>query len=85
MIVKAHQIYCVHLLRDLNYINELYKDKCTWAKDFKALLLEAFQLKKELTNTGYFYHNEKREVLFEKLDQSSEFPIEEQFSKSKTL
>ena len=28
---KAHQICSSHLLRDLNYINELYKDKCIWA------------------------------------------------------
>lgn len=46
MFAKTHQICCAHLLRDLNYINELYKDKCTWAKDFKAMLLEALKLKK---------------------------------------
>ena len=85
MIVKAHQICCAHLLRDLNYINEVYKDKCTWAKDFKTMLLEALQLKKELTNTDYHYHNNKREALFEKLYQYLKFPIEEQFEKSKTL
>ncbi len=85
MIAKAHQICCAHLLRDLNYINELYKDNCTWAKDFKAILLEALELKKELTVPDYYYQNKKREALFEKLNESLQFPIEDQFKKSKTL
>jgi len=85
MIAKAHQICCAHLLRDLNYINELYKDNCTWAKDFKVLLLDAMQLKKELTNKDYHYHNIKRAALFEKLNLALSYHIEEAFAKSKTL
>ncbi len=85
MHAKAHQACCAHLLRDLNYINELYKNKCTWAKDFTLLLLDALQLKKELTNKDYHYHNIKRDALFEKLNQSLSYPIEEAFAKSKTL
>ena len=85
MAAKAHQICCAHLLRDLNYINELYKDKCTWATDFKAMLTEALELKKELTIPDYYYHHKKREALFEKLQHSLLFPIEAHFKKSKTL
>lgn len=85
MNAKGHQICCAHLLRDLNYINELYETKCTWAKDFKVLLLDALQLKKELANKDYHYHNIKREALFDRLSQSLNYPIEEQFARSKTL
>ncbi|MCY7292971.1 MAG: transposase [Ferruginibacter sp.] len=47
MKTKGHQICSAHLSRCLNYINELYKDKCQWASQFKALLQDEIQLKKE--------------------------------------
>lgn len=82
---KAHQICTAHLLRDLNYINELYKDKCTWAKEFKKLLQDAIQLKKELSAADYFYPNTEKQALFERLNQSLDYPINELHTKSKTL
>lgn len=85
MYTKAHQICCAHLIRDLNYLNELYKDKCEWAKDFKTLLLNAIQLKKEFINADYYYTNPKRQALFDKLNQLLLYPIEEQHAKSRNL
>jgi transposase len=85
MPAKAHQICSAHLLRDLNYLNELYKDKCVWAKEFKLLLQEAIHLKKELTTADYYYPNIKRDALFEKLHQWLKYPIEELHKKSKKL
>lgn len=85
MNAKGHQICCAHLLRDLNYINELYKDKCEWASQFKALLQDAIQLKKDFTNTDYYYPDIRRQTLFDKLNQLLLYPIEEQHAKSKTL
>ena len=82
---KAHQICTVHLLRELNYINELYKDKCIWAKEFKALLIEAINLKKELHTADYYYPNIKRDALFERLDQWLKYPINELHTKSRKL
>lgn len=82
---KAHQICTAHLLRDLNYISELYKDKCIWAKEFKDLLLEAVSLKKELTTADYYYPNIKRDALFERLKQLLHYPVNELHKKSKTL
>lgn len=82
---KAHQICTAHLLRELNYINELYKDKCIWAKEFKALLLEALSLKKELTTADYYYPNIKRNALFKKLNHWLPYPIKEQHKKAKKL
>jgi transposase len=82
---KAHQICIAHLLRDLNYINELYKDKCIWAKEFKALLQKAIKLKKELTTADYYYQNIKRNALFEELQLWLRYPMDEQHKKSKKL
>ncbi len=82
---KAHQICTAHLLRELNYITELYKDKCVWAKEFKALLLEAACLKKELITRDYYYQNIKRDILFERLDHWLKYPITELHIKSKKL
>src|SRR5665213_280998 len=48
MDAKAHQICIVHLLRDLNYIMELYNQKCDWSNNLKTLLQEAMQLKRNL-------------------------------------
>ena len=82
---KAHQLCTAHLLRELNYINELYKDKCTWAKEFKALLIQAINLKKEFITADYYYTNKQRDALFERLSQWLNYPIEEQYKKAKTL
>ena len=82
---KAHQICTAHLIRELNYINELYKDKCHWATAFKALLQDAILLKKELTTADYYYPNIKRQALFEKLDQWLLYSINERHKKSKKL
>ena len=85
MDAKAHQICTAHLLRDLNYINELYKNKCTWATAFKTLLQDAIQLKKELTTKDYYYPNIKRDALFEQLNKWLLYPIDERHKLSKKL
>ena len=43
---KAHQICTAHLIRELNYMNELYKNECLWTIAFKALLQEVILIKK---------------------------------------
>ena len=85
MDAKAHQICTAHLLRELNYINELYEDKCGWATSFKTLLQDAILLKKELTTQDYYYPNIKRQALFERLEQWLLYPINVLYKKSKTL
>jgi transposase len=85
MIAKGHQVCCAHLLRDLNYINELYKNKCEWASQFKALLKDAIQLKKTYATADYYYPDIRREALFDKLEKLLEYEITEEHAKSKTL
>ncbi len=50
------------LLSDLQYIDELYAP-CEWAVDMKALLVQALQLKKELTVCEYYGENQERQKL----------------------
>lgn len=82
---KAHQICIAHLLRDLNYINDLYGKKCDWVSNFKTLLTQAIQLKKEFTADDYYCPNVKRQILFDKLEQWLHYPIPEDYPKSRSL
>lgn len=82
---KEHQICTAHLLRELNYINELYKDECIWAKEFKEVLVAAINLKKDFTTADYYYENKKRDALFEKLNLWLHYQIDEEHKKAKTL
>ena len=85
MEVKAHQICIPHLLRDLNYIKELYNQKCVWSNNVKILLQEAIQLKREFTTEDYYRPNEKRQSLFDRLDQWLRYPIPDDYPQSQTL
>jgi len=82
---KAHQICIAHLLRDLNYINELYGRKCDWTGNLKTLLTQAIELKKEFTADDYYCPNAKRQTLFDKLKELLHYPVHEDYPKSKTL
>lgn len=85
MDAKAHQICIVHLLRDLNYIRELYNQQCDWSNNLRILLQEAILLKKEFSPADYHYPNEKRQVLFDKLEQWLHYPIPDDYPQSKSL
>lgn len=79
-----HQICMAHLLRDLEYIVQLYPE-CQWAKWLKALLMEALELKKELSPYQYFTKHEGREKLMIKLDDLLHTTLNENHGKAKTL
>ena len=50
-IAKEHQICMAHLLRDLNYVEQLHDSQ--WAKDLKVVIRDALLLKGELDEKGY--------------------------------
>lgn len=85
MNTKAHQMCTAHLLRDLNYIKEIYEDQCKWAKEFKILIQDAINLKHELTTFDYYYPNLKRDALFDRLEQNLNLNISDTHKKSQTL
>jgi transposase len=79
-----HQICMSHLLRDLQYIIELYPG-CDWAIEMKALIEQALQLKKELTPAQYYNECEQRQSLMIKLDELLRLTLNENHSKARTL
>lgn len=79
-----HQICMAHILRDLKYVSELYKD-CSWPVKMKSLIMEALQLKKELTVSDYYGQCLRREKLEYELRELLCFPLNEKHSKARTL
>ena len=64
---KFHQICLAHLLRELQKFIEALN--CNWSKEMKKLFLEAYQLKKELTENDYYKSNPKIVNLQDRLDK----------------
>ena len=79
-----HQICMAHLLRDLQYIIELYP-QCNWTIEMRALIGQALQLKKELTSGQYYGQCEERQRLMIKLDELLHLTLDESYSKARTL
>lgn len=69
MQAKHHQICIAHLLRDLNYVDELYQPTCSWANNFKQLLTDALVLKKQLADADYQQHHLPTNNLFSRLNR----------------
>jgi transposase len=81
---KHHQICTAHLLRDLKYLEQLYKE-CHWATEVKAVIIEALQLKKQLLLHQYNEENKERGKLMEKFDKLLLFKLNETHKKSRNL
>jgi transposase len=79
-----HQICMSHLLRDLQYIIELYPG-CKWAVEMKVLIEQALRLKKELTNYEYYGQCEDRQKLMNKLDELLHLTLNKNHSKARAL
>lgn len=48
---RNHQLCCAHLLRELNYLNDLHKH--SWSKKFQRLLYQALELKRQMAQDDY--------------------------------
>ena len=71
---KEHQLCVVHLLRDLNYIIELYD--CNWAKKMKNLLKKSIDLNKQLNPHEYEEPNSERDNLEKELQELLYYQID---------
>lgn len=80
---KAHQICTTHLLRELNYINELYS--CDWSAQFKTLITQAIELKTKLNSTDYDFENAERQILESKLNELLRATVPDKNKKAITL
>lgn len=82
---RKHQICTAHLLRDLQYITELYNNKCDWALKMKDLIIQALNLKKVLDMQDYFGTNKKRTDIQKSISTLLKANINEAHAKAKTL
>jgi transposase len=80
-----HQICMAHLLRDLKYIIQFYDNKCEWAQQMNALIIDALELKKNLIPNQYYQPNEKRNEIVKRLELLLCTLLPEQQAKAKTL
>jgi len=64
---KTHQICLAHLLRELEYMTDLYKQQ--WSKDFKTVLLDAIVLKKTMTIDDYSQENKNVKEIMLRLNK----------------
>lgn len=65
--VGLHQLCTVHLVRELKYLEELYK--VAWPVRFRLLLSEAQELKRRFSPTDYYYPDHARCFLENELDK----------------
>ena len=62
----SHQICIAHLLRDMNYLNELYGHK--WSQACKLLFQLALKQEKQMDAVDYYIHNPRRIQIKKRLD-----------------
>ena len=62
----THQVCIAHLLRDLNYLNELYSHK--WSQAVKLLFQIALKLKAQMKPADYYIQNKRRTQIEKRLD-----------------
>ena len=65
--VGLHQLCTAHLVRELKYLEELYK--VAWPVRFRLMLYEAHGIKKHLSPTHYYYPDHARSLLENELDK----------------
>lgn len=81
---KGHQLCTAHLLRDFNYLIELYKSE--WATKLKALLKRSIRLKESLQPIDYLKGIPERTQIESELDLLLfEEEIDEKHKKALTL
>jgi len=71
----SHQVCSAHLLRDMNYLTELYKHK--WSKVCKMIFQSALKLKKQMSSKDYYIHNPERKYIEDRLDRLLNYKLPE--------
>ena len=82
-LAQQHQICMSHLLRDLNYIEQLHDSQ--WATDMKLVIQTALELKKQLNENDYLLPIPARDELENKLQEVLLQPIPPTHSVALTL
>jgi len=71
----SHQVCTAHLLRDMNYLTELYNHK--WSKVCKIIFQSALKLKKQMSRSDYYIHNPERTYIESRLDRLLNYKLPE--------
>ena len=74
-----HQLCLAHLLRELNFFEELYHHK--WATDMKDLLMRAIRLKDSMTLKQYAGPFEERMTILHEFEKMVNQPLPESVPK----
>ena len=72
---KNHQICTAHLLRELNYFIEVYKEP--WAKKFRELILDALLVKKKMEPNDYYNMHPPRNKIESRFEELLQKPVNE--------
>ena len=64
--VGSHQLCTAHLERETKYLEERYK--ADWPVRFRAMLIKAHRLKKQIAPSEYYYPNQSRSDLENELE-----------------
>ena len=80
---KDHQACTAHLLRDLNYIEDLYQS--SWAKNFKVLMQKALTIESKMSILDYYKPNPTRDELEKELSNILAEPLPSQHEKAITF
>jgi transposase len=78
---RTHQLCCAHLLRELNYLNELYKQP--WGCKFKQLLYKAMKLKNKMLPQEYESDNPERNEIISAYEKLLHQPPDEKYKELK--
>jgi transposase len=62
----SHQVCVAHLLRDINYLNELHGHK--WSMAIKLVFQLALRLKSQMNKVDYYIENKRRLQIEKRLD-----------------
>jgi len=73
----SHQVCTAHLLRDMNYLTELYNHK--WSKICKIIFQSALNLEKQMNKTDYYIPNSKRATIEDRLDRLLNYKLPEKY------
>lgn len=80
---SAHQICLPHLLRELNHLTSLYRNK--WSSECKQVIKDIIEQKNQMDITHYYQPNDKVQTLEERLDRLLDYPIPIKHQKLKTF
>lgn len=80
---KGHQICTSHLLRELNFLEELYQSQ--WAKKFKKIIQRALEIKQKFTTEDYIKPKIIRTNIISKINGLLHEFISNREEKTKTL